>query len=128
MSHYLLSAEARFSAAHTLPGVPLCERMHGHNWRVRLTVRVDEAALDAGGMAIDFRAIEGALHEATADFDHRYLNELEAFADGPPTAERVARVIAERAVPAITTSAPHVRVEQVEVWEIPTYRVAYRPA
>ena len=32
--YFLLSAEATFSAAHTLPGAGACEQMHGHNWRV----------------------------------------------------------------------------------------------
>ncbi|MGD2134921.1 MAG: 6-carboxytetrahydropterin synthase [Gemmatimonadales bacterium] len=127
MSHYLLSAEATFSAAHTLPGVPRCERMHGHNWRVRLTVRVAEQQVQRTGMAIDFRVIERALTDATAEFDHRYLNELDAFAETPPTAERVARVIAERTAPTIAATSPHASVEQVEVWEVPAYRVVYRP-
>ena len=56
--HFLLSGEATFSAAHTLPGVDMCERMHGHNWRVRLTVRVDDDGLDDIGMGVDFRALE----------------------------------------------------------------------
>ena len=52
-AHYLLSAEAGFSAAHTLPGVDMCERFHGHNWRVRLTVRVYENRLDQLGIILD---------------------------------------------------------------------------
>ena len=58
MAHFLLSAEATFSAAHTLPGVPLCDRMHGHNWRVRVTVRVDATELDQHGMGVDFRRFD----------------------------------------------------------------------
>lgn len=127
MSHYLLSAEATFSAAHTLPGVELCERMHGHNWRVRLTVRVDARDLDGRGMGIDFRVIERALRAAVAEFDHQYLNDLTAFHDGPPTAERVARVVCERVAPELADRAPTATPEQVEVWEIPQYRVTYRP-
>ena len=58
MAHYLLSAEAMFSAAHTLPGVDMCDRIHGHNWRVRLTVRVEQDGLGEAGMGVDFRVIE----------------------------------------------------------------------
>jgi 6-pyruvoyltetrahydropterin/6-carboxytetrahydropterin synthase len=125
--HYLLSAEAAFSAAHTLPGVELCERMHGHNWRVRLTVRIQAEHLDGLGMGVDFRVIEGALRSAVADFDHQYLNDLAAFRDGPPTAERVARVVCDRVAPELERAAPTAATEQVEVWEIPEYRVTYRP-
>src|SRR5882724_12661876 len=79
MGHFLLSADATFSAAHTLPGIEMCERMHGHNWRVRLTVRVDEGALDQVGMGVDFRVVEKIARDVVADFEHRYLNELEPF-------------------------------------------------
>ena len=58
MALYLLSAEATFSAAHKLPGVEVCDQLHGHDWRVRLTVRVEESHLGDGAMAIDFRVIE----------------------------------------------------------------------
>jgi len=127
-AHYLLSAEAAFAAAHTLPGVEKCERMHGHNFRVRLTVRVDAGALDPGGMAVDFRIIEDALRDSVAEFDHAYLNDLEPFKQRPPTAERIARVVCERAGGRIGTEAPVAEIVSVEVWETPHYRVEYRPA
>lgn len=127
MSHFLLSAEASFSGAHTLPGVPQCERLHGHNWRVRVTVRVEAGALDAVGIGVDFRAIEQAACSAVEDFDHAYLNELEPFRAQPPSAERVAVVVAERVVGYLATEAPGAKVEQVEVWETPHFRVTYHP-
>jgi 6-pyruvoyltetrahydropterin/6-carboxytetrahydropterin synthase len=127
-AHYLLSAEAAFAAAHTLPGVEKCERMHGHNWRVRLTVQVDESALDAGGMAVDFRVIESALQDAVGEFDHSYLNELEPFRQTPPTAECIARVVCERSAARLGEGAPAAAITSVEVWETPHYRVEYRPA
>jgi 6-pyruvoyltetrahydropterin/6-carboxytetrahydropterin synthase len=125
--HFLLSAEAMFSAAHTLPGVPMCERMHGHNWRVRVTVRVAQTHLDAVGMAVDFRAIERTARDAVADFEHAHLNELEPFQERPPTAERVAQVVCGRVTRRLVDIAPAATVEEVEVWELPQYRVSYRP-
>ncbi|NIM48919.1 MAG: 6-carboxytetrahydropterin synthase QueD [Gemmatimonadales bacterium] len=127
MPYYLLSAETTFSAAHVLPGVERCDRLHGHNWRVRLTVRVEEARLTEGGMGVDFRVIEDVTRTAVADFDHGYLNELEPFREQPPTAERIAQVVSVRAADRLAEAAPRVRVEQVEVWEVPHYRVVYRP-
>ena len=56
--HFLLSAETTFSAAHRLPGAGECEQLHGHNWQVRLTVRVEEEQLDDSGIGADFRVIE----------------------------------------------------------------------
>jgi 6-pyruvoyltetrahydropterin/6-carboxytetrahydropterin synthase len=125
--HFLLSAEATFSAAHTLPGVEKCERFHGHNWRARLTVRADADSLDETGMALDFRVIEDALEGAVADFDHAYLNELEPFRERAPSAERLAQVICTRSTERLTQAAPSVRVEAVEIWETPHYRVIYHP-
>ena len=128
MGHYLLSAEARFSAAHTLPGVDLCERMHGHNWRVQVTVRVQQDDLDAAGMGVDFRMLATVASESVHDFEHRYLNELEPFAESPPTAETIARVVCERVADRLAAVAPAAEVVEVTLWEMPEYRVVYRPA
>ncbi|MBI4502107.1 MAG: 6-carboxytetrahydropterin synthase [Gemmatimonadetes bacterium] len=125
--HYLLSAEAGFSAAHTLPGIDMCQRLHGHNWRVRLTVRVPESRLDGLGMGVDFREIERVARDVVADFEHRYLNDLPEFSDRPPTAERVAKVVCSRATERLANLAPAAEVADVEVWETPEYRVVYRP-
>jgi len=127
MAHYLLSAEATFSAAHTLPGVTLCEQLHGHDWRVRLTVRVEEDGLGAQGMGVDFRDIECVVKDAVTDFDHQYLNDLEPFKDHTPSAERVALLICSTATDRLRALAPHAAVQEVEVWEVPQYHVVYRP-
>jgi 6-pyruvoyltetrahydropterin/6-carboxytetrahydropterin synthase len=127
MAYYLLSAETTFSAAHHLPGVETCDRIHGHDWRVRLTVRVDAAAVGAGGMGFDFREIERATRAAVEDFEHRDLNQLPAFAGTAPTAEQVARIVYERARASVERSVTRARVEEVEVWETPAYRVLFRP-
>ena len=127
MAEYLLSAEATFSAAHTLPGVDMCSRIHGHDWRLRLTVRMTEDQLGDGAMAIDFRVIEEIAANSVAEFEHRYLNDLKPFQNDPPTAERLAQVICDRAIARLAASAPHAVVDQVELWELPQYRVVYRP-
>ncbi len=127
MSYYLLSAETALSAAHTLPDTGQCEQLHGHNWRIRLTVKVSSEAIDAHGMEMDFRVLEKIVHDAVADFDHTYLNNHDAFATIPPTAERIAKVVSDRAVESLTKEAPSVSVQEVEVWEMPEYRAVYRP-
>jgi len=128
VAHFLLSAETSFSAAHRLPGIDMCDRIHGHDYRVRLTVRVDAAALGASGMALDFREVERTARAAVEDFEHRDLNQLDAFSGTAPTAEQVARIVSERAHARLERSAPTARVEEVEVWETPAYRVVYRPS
>jgi 6-pyruvoyltetrahydropterin/6-carboxytetrahydropterin synthase len=127
MSHFLLSAEAGFSAAHTLPGVDRCGNMHGHNWRVRVTVRVSAEQLDGHGMGVDFRDLERVTREAVGDFEHSYLNDLATFASRPPSAETIARVVSERVTRSLAEHPSGAAVTQVELWEMPQYKVVYRP-
>ncbi|UCD23259.1 MAG: 6-carboxytetrahydropterin synthase [Gemmatimonadota bacterium] len=127
MGYYTLAAEAGFSAAHRLPDVDQCDRLHGHNWRIRLTVQIDETDLNQAGMGIDFRQIEAVAEEAVADFDHSYLNDLEPFRDTAPTAERLAKVIYERAALGLASITPAASLVEVEAWEMSNYRVTYRP-
>ena len=127
MGHYLLSAEAAFSASHTLPGVGKCDQLHGHNWRVRLTVRVEEDGLGREGMGVDFRVIERAVKDTVNRFDHQYLNDLEPFKGHAPTAERVAQIVSQSATETLREAAPNASVHAVEVWELPQYRVVYQP-
>lgn len=127
MSHFLLSAEAAFSAAHTLAGVDQCARMHGHNWRVRVTVRIAAERLDTHGMGVDFRDLELMTRDAVGDFEHRYLNELPDFAARPPSAETIARVVSDRVSGRLAGHPSGAAVFQVELWEMPQYKVVYRP-
>lgn len=125
--YFLLSAEATFSAAHRLPGAGECEQLHGHNWRTRVTVRVEESHIDAQGMGIDFRIIQEIVEASVSEFDHAYLNDLAAFKESPPTAELIAREVYRRAFALLQQSAPSVTVAEVEAWEMAGYRAVYRP-
>lgn len=125
MAHYVLSAEAAFAAAHTLPGVDMCARMHGHNWRVQVSIKVTD--LDGNGMGLDFRDLERITQESVQDFEHQYLNDLAAFDDRLPTAEGIARLVCERVAGRLMDVAPGVQVDEVTLWEMPQYRVVYRP-
>jgi 6-pyruvoyl-tetrahydropterin synthase len=78
-------------------------------------------------MAVDFRVVEEAVRDAVSGFDHAYLNDLEPFGDSPPTAERLAVVVCERTSDRLAAAAPAARVDAVEIWETPQYRVEYRP-
>jgi 6-pyruvoyltetrahydropterin/6-carboxytetrahydropterin synthase len=60
-----------FSAAHfiTFNG-NICERLHGHNWRVAVEVT---GALDPNGYVFDFIALRDATQSLVAGLDHRML-------------------------------------------------------
>jgi 6-pyruvoyltetrahydropterin/6-carboxytetrahydropterin synthase len=74
-----------FSAAHFLSGNGgRCENMHGHNYRVEVTVGSDR--LTPPGMVVDFIELRSKVDAILPD--HRLLNEVYNF---PPTAENLAR-------------------------------------
>lgn len=118
---YELLVESEFSAAHRLREYHgACENLHGHNWRVEMTVGGED--LDKLGMLMDFRDLKRILNEAIKRFDHVYLNELPDFEKQNPTTENMARLLYEecsRKLPA------GVRVRSVTVWESPRCGARY---
>lgn len=87
--------EFRFEAAHRLPHVPpghKCERLHGHSFKVELTVAgpVDPKT----GWFIDFAVVHDAWQPLFDQLDHRYLNEIEGLEN--PTSEVLAKWIWDR--------------------------------
>jgi len=81
-----------FEAAHRLPNVPQghkCERLHGHSFHVRLTVRGD--APEPAGWVMDFSEIKAAFEPVLKQLDHYYLNDIAGLEN--PTSENIARWI-----------------------------------
>lgn len=86
--------KTHFSAGHHLRNYPgNCEKPHGHNWIVKVTVRATE--LDALGMGVDFRTIKNALNKVMESLDHRDLNEHPSFTTKNPSSENIAVYIYE---------------------------------
>jgi len=110
---YALTVRSSFSAAHRLREYEgNCERLHGHNWQVEITVESEE--LDSRGMALDFRVMKSALGEILSHMDHKCLNEVPPFDDRNPSSENIARHIFDEMEGKI---APPVRLSRVTVWE-----------
>ncbi|OGQ96020.1 MAG: 6-carboxytetrahydropterin synthase QueD [Deltaproteobacteria bacterium RIFOXYD12_FULL_57_12] len=81
--------KTHFSAGHHLRNYPgNCEKPHGHNWQVKVTVRA--TALDELGMGIDFRRIKTSLNQVLDTLDHRDLNEHPEFIAKNPSSENIA--------------------------------------
>jgi len=118
---YTLTVRASFSAAHRLREYDgNCERLHGHNWQVEVSVASER--LDDRGIALDFRAIKAAVNDLLSGLDHRYLNEVAPFDRRNPSSENVARYLfeeMERKVPAPA------RIARVTVWESEDARADY---
>ena len=122
---YALTVRTSFSAAHRLREYDgNCERLHGHNWQVEVTV-VSEV-LDDQGIALDFRAIKSAVNDLLAGLDHRYLNEVSPFDRLNPSSENLARYLFEEMEKKVP---PPARMARVTVWESEDARAEYsRPA
>ena len=122
---YEIYRERVFSASHQLRDYQGgCERLHGHNWRVR--VHLEGQDLDKHGMLLDFHDLDAIMVEAIAPFDHQHLNEVAPFLDMNPSSENLARVICERVMASL--AARTVRVTRCDVWENDRSRARYTPA
>ena len=118
---YRISVESKFSSAHSLRDYPgKCAAVHGHNWKVRLTVRAEN--LGENGMVVDFGNLKAVLEEVIAPFDHVDLNRVPPFDEQNPTAENIARVIFEKAQQGLPAE---VEVDKVQVWESDKNLVEY---
>jgi len=80
-----IRVRAGFSAAHQIRDHGgHCEQVHGHNYRVEVTISSD--VLEPPGMIADFADVRSRLKSMLPD--HRMLNEVYDF---NPTAENLAR-------------------------------------
>ncbi len=121
---YELSVDGHFDAAHFLRGYDGdCGRMHGHCWKVTVTVKAGNTG--GLGMAVDFKVISRELETLLNNYDHRVLNDLSDFGEVNPTAEQIARLIFERLSPLL--NGGDAMVSAVTVAESERYRVTYRP-
>jgi len=110
-----------FSAAHRLSGYQGdCERLHGHNYRVEVSVQSN--VLDEMGIVIDFRELKTILKKILEEMDHQYLNEIDIFKDKSPSAENIARHIHTCLKAALNDP---VVVSEVVVWENDACCVTY---
>jgi len=119
---YEVTITRSFSAAHTLRDIGgKCESLHGHNFRVEVTVSGE--SLDEEGLLVDFRLLKRVTEETLEAIDHRHLNELAMFAEMNPSSERLAKWIHDRIAEEI--SSERVRVSRVVVWESDDARATY---
>jgi len=81
--------KSHFSAGHHLRDYPgNCERPHGHNWKVEVTVKAD--SLDNLGMGLDFKALKNEVNKVLDTLDHHDLNEHADFQSVNPSSENIA--------------------------------------
>ncbi|MEK6791601.1 MAG: 6-carboxytetrahydropterin synthase QueD [Deltaproteobacteria bacterium] len=111
-----------FSSAHNLRGYNgACENLHGHNWRVEVSIKAEATASD--GMVMDFKELKADVKEIIASLDHKYLNETPPFDKQNPTAELISRHIYQALKASLAQSG--VSVNKVLVWESDNAGAAY---
>ena len=137
---YGLKTEAAFDSAHFLTDYyGKCENLHGHRWRVEVTLAADELHADGTmrDMVLDFGVFKKAVRELAEELDHTFLVE-----EGSLSPETVACLEAEgfslTVLPFRTTAENLARylfdrlasdgfpVVEVEVDETPNNRAFYR--
>ena len=123
---FQVSVEETFSSGHALRGYRgKCENVHGHNYRVRVTVEGPE--LDSIGLLCDFTEVKRALREIIGGLDHQFINDLEAFRTVNPSAENLAKYFYDEVTRQLTGLPPGARVTDTIVWETDTTSAQYRP-
>ena len=111
---YELKITSQFAAAHQLRAlVGGCENLHGHNWKVEVTVMGN--ALGDDGLLMDFRVIKEHTKEILDDLDHKFLNEIGAFKSMEPSSENIAHHIFKTLSDRLEVDG--VRVSKVTAWE-----------
>jgi 6-pyruvoyltetrahydropterin/6-carboxytetrahydropterin synthase len=111
---FRLTVHTSFAAAHCLTHYQGdCENLHGHNWKVEVSVTAKE--LDKAGLGIDFKLLKRETIALLKGLDHKYLNELPPFKDLSPSSENIARYLYGELSRILNNG--NISVAQVTVWE-----------
>ena len=120
-----VSVEQTFAAGHALRNYKgKCENVHGHNYRVRITIQGDQ--LDSTGLLVDFLDVKRLIGGVVDYLDHQFINDLPPFDQLNPSAENIAKYFYDRVNGGLTNEVP-VRVAEVQIWETDTSSAVYRP-
>jgi 6-pyruvoyltetrahydropterin/6-carboxytetrahydropterin synthase len=124
-SMFEVSVEQTFAAGHALRGYKgKCENVHGHNYKVRLTIAGEE--LDSIGLLVDFVEVKRAMKQVIEYLDHRFMNDLPPFDAINPSAENLARYFYDEVGRHLSASVP-VKISEVKVWETDVTTATFRP-
>jgi 6-pyruvoyltetrahydropterin/6-carboxytetrahydropterin synthase len=123
---YEVSVDETFAAAHNLRGYKgKCENLHGHNYKVRVTLAGPE--VDSVGLLYDFAHLKQVIQSVIRSLDHKYLNELSPFDVVNPSAENIARYIYDQTAKQLHQAPNGATVSGITVWESDVTAATYRP-
>jgi 6-pyruvoyltetrahydropterin/6-carboxytetrahydropterin synthase len=121
---YEITVDYSFASGHALRGYKgKCENVHGHNYRVRVTVAGEK--LNSTGLLMDFIDLRTAVKALAEKLDHRFMNDIPPFDQINPSAENLARYFSDGLDPQVRGHG--VRVAAVTVWETDTSSATFYP-
>jgi 6-pyruvoyltetrahydropterin/6-carboxytetrahydropterin synthase len=122
---YEVTVERGFSSGHYLRNYKgKCENPHGHNYKVRITLRGEN--LDAAGLLLDFKDLKHVMRPVIDRIDHQMLNELEPFTEINPSAENLARYFFDETNKQLSEmTGGRVRVKDCTIYETDTTTASY---
>ena len=122
---YEVTVEDTFSSGHFLRNYKgKCEKPHGHNYKVRVTLRGE--TLDHAGLLLDFKDLKEVLRPVVNYLDHQMINELQPFDVLNPSAENLAKYFYDETNTRLgTVTNGRVRVKDVTVFETDTTTARY---
>ncbi len=111
----LVTKEFTFDAAHQLPNYNgKCERLHGHTWRMQVTLKARINPKD--GIAFDFVELKKVVKERVLEkLDHSFVNDYLEH----PSAENLCLFVARE--------LHDLPLYEVKCWETATSYATYRP-
>jgi 6-pyruvoyltetrahydropterin/6-carboxytetrahydropterin synthase len=121
-----ISVQQTFSAGHALREYKgKCENVHGHNYRVEVTVAGEK--LNRIGLLVDFTDLKREMKAIIERLDHQFVNDLEPFTKLNPSAENMARYFYEELQGSLRGNEVPVEVTQVRLWETDGQSATFRP-
>jgi 6-pyruvoyltetrahydropterin/6-carboxytetrahydropterin synthase len=122
---YEVTVTAEFSSGHYLRNyVGKCENPHGHNYKVRVTLR--GAELDPSGLLLDFKLLKRVMRPVVEYLDHNMINDLAPFTEINPSAENLARYFYDETSKQLAEmTAGRVTVKDCTIYETDTTTATY---
>lgn len=110
-----------FSAAHSLRGLGNPPKLHGHNFKVEVILKVQK--LNQHGVGADLRDVEKAIQTTISRLDHTHLNERPPWTEINPSLENLAAYLHKELSREINSET--IQVGKINLWDSETYCAIY---
>jgi 6-pyruvoyltetrahydropterin/6-carboxytetrahydropterin synthase len=122
---YEVTVEREFSSGHFLRNYRgKCENPHGHNYKVRITLRGE--TLDVSGLLLDFKDLKHVMRPVIDRLDHQMLNDIAPFTEINPSAENLAKYFYDETNHQLESmTSGRVRVKDCTIYETDTTTATY---